>query len=101
MSVLDRRAQEVAETVAKVRAIEIAKGVSQDALTEIKAVLIGLAQRGELFPPEHFPVRNGTGQVYRLAEDPDQRFALYASAGMPGKAQPPHNHTTWAVIAGG
>jgi rhodanese-related sulfurtransferase/predicted metal-dependent enzyme (double-stranded beta helix superfamily) len=100
MSVLDRRAKAVAETVAKVRDIERAKGVSQAALAEIKTVLIDLAQRGELFPPEHFPVRNGAGAVYRLAEDPDQRFALYASAGVPGKAQPPHNHTTWAVIAG-
>ena len=42
----------------------------------------------------------GHGRVYRLAEDADRRFALYASAGVPGKAQPPHNHTTWAVIAG-
>ncbi len=100
MSVLDRRAEAVAETVAKVRAIESAKGVSQAALAEIKTVLIDLAQRGELFPPEHFPVRNGSGAIYRLAEDSDQRFALYASAGVPGKAQPPHNHTTWAVIAG-
>ena len=30
----------------------------------------------------------------------DGRFALYGSAGVPGKAQPPHNHTTWASIAG-
>jgi rhodanese-related sulfurtransferase/predicted metal-dependent enzyme (double-stranded beta helix superfamily) len=100
MSVLDRRAQAVAETVARVREIEREKGVTQAALAEIKSLIIELAARSELFPSAHFPVRGGAGAIYRLAEDPDRRFALYASAGVPGKAQPPHNHTTWAVIAG-
>ena len=40
------------------------------------------------------------GKAYRLAEDADHRFALYAAAGAPGRQAPPHNHTTWAVIAG-
>src|SRR5260221_146757 len=76
-------------------------GVTRATLAAIKPVLIALAARTELFPPEHFPVtQGGHGKVYRLAEDSDRRFALYASAGVPGKAQPPHNHTTWAVIAG-
>src|SRR5262249_12621283 len=49
----------------------------------------------------HFPVAPGSaGALYRLSEERDRRFALYASAGGPGRAQPPHNHTTWAVIAG-
>jgi len=100
MSVLDRRAEAVAETVARVRAIEGEKGVTRDALSDIESVLIELAARGELFPPEHFPALDGSGTIYRLAEGPDRRFALYASAGVPGEAQPPHNHTTWAVIAG-
>ncbi len=43
---------------------------------------------------------DGTGVIYRLAEDADHRFALYASTGAPGKSVPPHNHTTWAVIVG-
>jgi rhodanese-related sulfurtransferase/predicted metal-dependent enzyme (double-stranded beta helix superfamily) len=75
--------------------------VTQAALEAIKPVVIELAARSELFPGEHFPVAsNGRARVYRLAEDADGRFALYASAGVPGKARPPHNHTTWAAIAG-
>lgn len=100
MSVLDRRAAAVTETVAAMREIEGRAGVTRAALEEMKGVLIALAARTELFPPEQFPVRDGTGALYRLSEDADRRFALYASAGVPGKAQPPHNHTTWAVIAG-
>src|SRR5258708_23337607 len=101
MSVMQQRAQAVEQTLAQVRRIEAEMGVTRAALDAIKPVLIALAARTELFPPEHFPVtQGGHGKVYRLAEDRDQRFALYASAGVPGKAQPPHNHSTWAVIAG-
>ena len=39
-------------------------------------------------------------QVYRLSEDLGGRYALYLSTGLPGKSQPPHDHTTWAIIAG-
>jgi rhodanese-related sulfurtransferase/predicted metal-dependent enzyme (double-stranded beta helix superfamily) len=101
MSLMEERRAAVEQALDRVRRIEAELGVSRAALEQIKPVLIGLAGRSELFPPAHFPVSSGgNGRVYRLAEDPDRRFALYASAGVPGKAQPPHNHTTWAVIAG-
>src|SRR5579883_1647907 len=100
MSIMTRRAEAVAATVETIRGIERAQGVTRAALAAMKTALIALAEQDELFPAAHFPVRNGAGALYRLAEDADQRFALYASAGVPGKAQPPHNHTTWAVISG-
>ena len=101
MSVMERRHAAIEQALGRVRRIEAELGVTKAALDALKPVLIDLAGRGELFPPEHFPVApEGHGRVYRLAEDSDRRFALYASAGFPGKAQPPHNHTTWAVIAG-
>ncbi len=101
MSLMEQRRQAVERTLAAVRRIEAEKGVTRAALEALKPVLIELASQTALFPAEHFPVApGGHGRVYRLAEDADQRFALYASAGVPGKAQPPHNHTTWAVISG-
>jgi rhodanese-related sulfurtransferase/predicted metal-dependent enzyme (double-stranded beta helix superfamily) len=100
-AVMDARAAAVAETVQAVRQIETELGVTSAALDRIKQKLIALATRSELFPPESFPVPPGLpGKAYRLAEDPDHRFALYAAAGAPGRTAPPHNHTTWAVIAG-
>ena len=101
MRIADERAQAVRETVEAVKAIEAQYGVTREALERIKPVLVKLASRTELFPAESFgnlPGRPGT--LFHLAEDPDGRFALYGSAGAPGKAQPPHNHTTWACIAG-
>jgi rhodanese-related sulfurtransferase/predicted metal-dependent enzyme (double-stranded beta helix superfamily) len=100
MSVHEARAAAVAATLGKVRTIETEHGVTRDVLERCKGLLVELASRTELFPPEHFPVNGGHGTVYRLSEDPDRRFALYASAGVPGKKAPPHNHTTWAVISG-
>jgi len=101
MTLQEQRTQAVGELIGRVRAIEAKEGVTRASLEKIKADLIALASRTELFPPAHFaniPGRAGT--IYHLAEDPDGRFALYGSAGVPGKAQPPHNHTTWAVISG-
>jgi rhodanese-related sulfurtransferase/predicted metal-dependent enzyme (double-stranded beta helix superfamily) len=101
MQIAEQRARAVRETIETVRAIEAQHGVTRETLERIKPVLVKLASQSELFAPESFgnlPGRPGT--LFHLAEDPDGRFALYGSAGAPGKAQPPHNHTTWACIAG-
>lgn len=100
-NILAKRKEAVAEAIDKFRKIEAEKGVTPEALDEMRPILIELASRSELFPREEFPVAEGkTGTIYCLSEDADNRFALYASAGAPGKYQPPHDHTTWAVIAG-
>ena len=100
-TVQEQRRLAVGELIARVRAIESGQGVTRASLERIKSELIALASRAELFPPAHFANQPGRpGTIYHLAEDADGRFALYGSAGVPGKAQPPHNHTTWASIAG-
>ena len=101
MMLQEERARAVSQLVERVRAIETREGVTRASLDKVKAELIALASRTELFPPAHFANNPGrAGTIYHLAEDRDGRFALYGSAGVPGKAQPPHNHTTWASIAG-
>jgi len=86
MSLMQQRAQAVEQTLAQIRGIAAERGVTRATLDALKPVLIALAARTELFPPEHFPVaQGGHGKVYRLAEDADRRFALYASAGCPGR----------------
>jgi len=92
------RSHAVRELVDQARSIEKA-GVTYSSLDRIGALLSGLARRTDLFPQEEFPM-GADGGIYRLSEDPDHRFALYASAGNRIMNVPPHNHTTWAVIAG-
>jgi rhodanese-related sulfurtransferase/predicted metal-dependent enzyme (double-stranded beta helix superfamily) len=98
---MQARHEAVRAVLARVRAIAPRPEVSREDLERIKAELIGLASRNDLFPPEHFAVPPGkTGAIFELSVDGDLRYALYASAGAGGKAQPPHNHTTWAAISG-
>ncbi len=98
MSLHQERAAAVRQLVDQARKIE-KSGVTRDTLERIGTLLASLAQRAELFPQDEFPL-GSDGGIYRLSEDPDHRFALYASAGAAGKKVPPHNHTTWAIIAG-
>jgi rhodanese-related sulfurtransferase/predicted metal-dependent enzyme (double-stranded beta helix superfamily) len=92
------RTAAVRHLVDEARRIE-QNGVNYTTLEKIGSLLASLASRAELFPQDEFPL-GPDGGIYRLSEDPDHRFALYASAGGAGKKVPPHNHTTWAIIAG-
>ncbi len=102
MTTAAQRDAAVAATIAEIRAIESTTGVTREALEQIKQKLIDLARRTELFPEAHFPAP-GPDEIqtlYVLSEDADRRFALYVYRPKPGKETPPHNHTTWAVVAG-
>lgn len=101
-SVIEARRVAVAEAVAKIRAIEAEDGVTRPALDKICGVLIDLAARDDLFNREHFPDPDpdGPARLYVLSEDDGGRFPLYLTCSRPGGRVPPHNHTTWAVVAG-
>lgn len=104
---MDRAAERrkaIAEAVADIRDIEKREDVNRAGLEKIKARLLQLAARTELFDPKDYPPPEA-GQklrscLYRLSEDADHRFALYANASLGGYGTPAHNHTTWAVIVG-
>jgi predicted metal-dependent enzyme (double-stranded beta helix superfamily) len=87
-----------------IRAIEARDGITRDSLSEIQQRLMNLAARVDLFTLDNYPPPEPDGQfsnyLYRLHEDDDHRFALYANATTGGVRTPVHNHTTWAVIVG-
>jgi predicted metal-dependent enzyme (double-stranded beta helix superfamily) len=98
------RRQAIEAAVADIRDIEQREGVTRASLENIKARLIRLAARRDLFDPADYPAPQPGGKMrsclYRLSEDADHRFALYANASLGGYGTPAHNHTTWAVIVG-
>ncbi|WPB56545.1 rhodanese-like domain-containing protein [Xylophilus sp. GOD-11R] len=97
--IASQRTRAIEAFLREARALIAASG--EASLDDVAEALVRLGLQGVLFPHEHFPVSaERPAQVYRLAEDLDGGFALYVSTGLPGKAQPPHDHTTWAVIAG-
>jgi len=98
------RRKAIDAAVADIRDIEKQEGVTRASLQNIKARLIKLAARTDLFDPKDYPPpeagRKQRSCLYRLSEDADRRFALYANASLGGHHTPAHNHTTWAVIVG-
>ncbi|MCG2605247.1 MAG: rhodanese, partial [Achromobacter sp.] len=96
------RARAVRDFIAQVKAlVPDPARATPDQLAPVARLLEALGRRAELFPPQAFEVVPGRPTaIYRLAEDADGAYALYLSLGEAGKAQPPHDHTTWAIIAG-
>lgn len=100
-SPMARRHEAVQSTLDEVRRLRDALGPSDELLDAVGPLLTGLALKEDLFDAETFAVDAGALMtIYELSVDIDGRLGLYASAGMPGKQQPPHDHRTWSVIAG-
>jgi len=104
MNRIEERNSLIASAVAHIRDIEAREGVTRESLARIQARLARLAERTDLFTLDDLPPP-GPGDrrsscLYRLSEDDDHRFALYANTGNGRYASPVHNHTTWAVIVG-
>ncbi len=98
------RQEAVSAAVNEIRSIQATSGVNRDSLKQFQAILMDLAARSELFPLTDFPLpdpdADRNNALYRLSEDDDHQFALYAQLCKGGTNTPAHNHTTWAVIVG-
>ena len=100
MSLMTRRHQAITESMNAIRDLRDSMGASDALIEAIGPILIDLGLQEDLFPESAFGVRDGTMAIHELSADGDGRLGLYASAGLPGKSQPPHDHRTWACIAG-
>ncbi len=102
--VTTERGEAVAAAMADIRAIEAEHGVTRAGVGAIRDRLIELSGNRRLFPAEQFPAPAEEERIrsclYRLAQDDDDRFALYAQSSRGSVETPPHNHTTWAVVVG-
>lgn len=94
--------REAVETARReIEHIERSQGVTRVALDAVKAVMLDLASREELFPSTEFPpppAGEKGSKRYLLGENADGRFAMYLLALNPGNESKPHDHTTWAVV---
>lgn len=96
------RADTIAGTMSQIRAIEAGAGVTAEGVAAIRACLLQLSARRDLFSLDDFPFPDTgrKGCLYRLSEDDDHRFALYVNSSGGDVSTPAHNHTTWAVVVG-
>jgi len=60
-----------------------------------------LARDGSWVEPKHFETDDEQGFLaHLLHEEPDHSLAVFAVNWLPGRGAPPHDHGTWAVVAG-
>jgi predicted metal-dependent enzyme (double-stranded beta helix superfamily) len=96
-----RRAIAVADAVARAKALIPNDNMTDAQRSGLASILVDLAAQEELWPEQDFPIAgDALWAAYTLHEEQDGRYALYAVPMRTGHAQPPHDHTTWAVIAG-
>lgn len=92
----------VTGSMEKIRNIIGSDGVNRPALERVKDILIDMTAHGALFDESDFPAPTPEqgGRLFLISEDADETYSLYLVSTLPGSASPPHDHTTWAVIAG-
>jgi predicted metal-dependent enzyme (double-stranded beta helix superfamily) len=76
------------------------RGASEASLAAVAEDLRQLAAELALPPGDFPPAGPGQELVYDLTEDRYGGIALYLVSDAPGTLSPPHEHLTWAVIAG-
>lgn len=104
MTVAEDRRAAISKTVGAIRNLAGSADISPQLLGKFKEELISLAREKHLFTLDDFPPPDAESKrrscLYRLSEDDDHGFALYANAANGNVNAPPHDHTTWAVIVG-
>lgn len=73
----------------------------QQILTRVKPLVSALALSKEWLLPRHYEALEEQGNgVHLLHEESDHSLAIVAVCWLPGRETLPHNHGTWAVVAG-
>jgi predicted metal-dependent enzyme (double-stranded beta helix superfamily) len=102
-SIAASRQTAITEMISQVRAIAQNNGISRETLEDIKAEMVRMAKRKELFPMADFQPEGeapGRRSMQMMHKDDDGQFALYMSTSVSEQKPPPHHHATWAVIVG-
>jgi predicted metal-dependent enzyme (double-stranded beta helix superfamily) len=87
--------------VADLRAIAARAQDEQEILARLRPLVLRLALSKEWLLPRHYEAvpEQGNG-VHLLHEESDHTLAVVAVCWLPERETPPHNHGTWAVVAG-
>ncbi len=87
--------------VEDIRAIAASQTSTRAITDEIKPLAKRFAAAPDWFKPEYRKVDPSQGfGVHLLHEEEDHTLAVFVFAWAPGKGTNPHNHKTWAVVAG-
>ena len=99
MNISEERIRACTTLLAEVREITGGDSVSSASLEAIKARLVLLGQKTELFPRTDFSLPVAQGRNHVLLAEPDDGYGLYLTINLPGKIAAPHDHGIWCVNA--
>lgn len=87
--------------VADMRAVTTETSDDGEIVSRLKPLAIRLARDRSWLKPEHRECDNAqAAAVHLLHEEPDHGLAVFSSAYAAGRGFPPHDHGTWAIVAG-
>ena len=91
----------LADFVEDLRAITAATKNHGAIIDRVRPLARRLALSKQWLDRRHYECDSEQGfGVHLLREEPDHTLAVFAVAWLPGRGAPPHNHGTWAVVAG-
>jgi len=89
------------EYVEDLRAIAEQTSDDRAIIGKVRPLARRLALSKTWLKPEHYKCNEEQGfGVHLLHEEADHTLAVFAVSWLPGGGAPPHNHGTWAVVAG-
>lgn len=87
--------------VGDLREIAATSSDNREIIGKVRPLARRLALSKTWLEPEHYECNEEQGfGVHLLHEEPDHTLAVFAVSWLPGRGAPPHNHGTWAVVAG-
>jgi predicted metal-dependent enzyme (double-stranded beta helix superfamily) len=95
------RTDAIEQLVADLRDITTATRDPREIVAQVGPLVRDLALAKSWLEAKHYDCdpRQGFG-AHLLHEEQDHALAIFAGAWLPGRGAPPHNHGTWAVVAG-
>jgi predicted metal-dependent enzyme (double-stranded beta helix superfamily) len=83
------------------RAITGSTSDEHEIIRRVRPLARDLALARTWLEPGHYQGDPAQGfGVHLLHEEADHTLAVFAASWLPGRGAPPHNHGTWAVVAG-
>ena len=92
----------IPELAADLRRIRAQSGDEHAILVAVRPLALRAAAAQELWLEERMLAPDpGQGfSLFPLSEEPDRTLAVFAFSWLPARGTPPHDHGTWAVVAG-
>jgi predicted metal-dependent enzyme (double-stranded beta helix superfamily) len=91
----------VQDFVRDLRAVAADHAVAADITRHVEPLVRRLALARGWLEPRYYAADETQGfGLHVLHEEPDHRLLVFVAAWLPGRGVAPHNHGTWAVVAG-